>query len=114
MSAMTMEAELERIRELYDPRRDSTDIFARRYGVPMHDDYENTIIVGSSGAHGNVSNALPPYSLGIPMNPTTMYTKPTSRQPEYGHGIRYSEKERMLHCMSHPYNSLYDLKTANY
>ncbi|KAF3201065.1 hypothetical protein TWF106_003071 [Orbilia oligospora] len=97
MSAMTMEEELKRIRELYDPRRDSTDIFAKQYMIPTHDnDYED-IIVNPSGVYGNMSNTLSPYSLGTPVEPTELYTNPTSRQFRYGHAIQYSEEERMLH-----------------
>ncbi|RVD89296.1 uncharacterized protein DFL_000311 [Arthrobotrys flagrans] len=72
MSAMTMEAELKRIRELYDPRRDSTDIFARQYRAPTHGDYEDTLIVDSSGVHGNISKVTSPYTLKVPVNPTNL------------------------------------------
>ncbi|KAK6498048.1 hypothetical protein TWF506_004292 [Arthrobotrys conoides] len=97
MSAMTMEAELKRIRELYDPRRDSTDIFARHYRVDTHDDNYENIIVDSSGAYEYTSNALPPYPIGIPLEAKALYTKPENKEPGYGHAIQYSEEERMLH-----------------
>src|SRR6218665_2594649 len=99
MSAMTMEAELQRIRELYDPRRDSTDIFARQYRQHIHDDYEDMVIVDSSGARGAVPDALPLYSLKVPMKSKNSSTESASGQ-QYDHGIQFTEEERRLHCMS--------------
>ncbi|KAK6347599.1 hypothetical protein TWF718_005437 [Orbilia javanica] len=92
-----MEEDLQRIRELYDPRRDSTDIFARQYRECLHDDYKDSIIFDPSGLRKNTSNTPPPYPFMFPTKPDNLYTKPTSRQPEHGHAIQYSEEERMLH-----------------
>ncbi|KAK6518939.1 hypothetical protein TWF281_003630 [Arthrobotrys megalospora] len=89
-----MEAELRRIRELYDPRRDSTDIFARQYRLPTHD--EEVLSVQPSETYENGSTVLPPYSVRTPVKPANLHTKPASQQPDC-HGIQYSEEERMLH-----------------
>ncbi|KAK6334339.1 hypothetical protein TWF730_003553 [Orbilia blumenaviensis] len=97
MSVMTMEEELKRIRELYDPRRDSTDIFAKQYRLPKH--YEDLFTTDAGGEYGNgsVTGILPPYCPDPPVQLKGLYTRPEIRQSENDYTFGYSEEERMLH-----------------